>query len=94
MSLDSNINLIHHISVAMLVWLKSRSDLQKTSVPVVVALLALSCYRPLIVEILLQAVGLGAWVLLMAKASFTTVTALISLQMYLSIPSQGKNSYY
>jgi len=70
------------------------SDLQKTSIPIVITLFALSCYRPLIVEILLQAVGLGSWVLLLVKAGFTSVTALISLQMYLSIPSQGNNSYF
>lgn len=94
MSFDSNISLIHHISVAMLVWLYSRSDLQKSSLPIVVTLLGLACYRPLIVEILMQAVGLGSWMLLLAKAGFTSVVALISLQMYLSIPSQGSNSYY
>ncbi|KAK3801187.1 hypothetical protein RRG08_028197 [Elysia crispata] len=94
MSFDSNISLIHHISVAMLVWLYSRSDLQKTSLPIVLTLLGLACYRPLIVEILMQAVGLGSWMLLLAKAGFTSVVALISLQMYLSIPSQGTNSYY
>ncbi|XP_059151934.1 BOS complex subunit TMEM147-like [Physella acuta] len=94
MSFDSNISLIHHISVAMLVWMYSRSDLQKSSLPVVVTLLGLACYRPLIVEILMQAVGLGSWMLLLAKAGFTSIVALISLQMYLSIPSQGSNSYY
>ncbi|BFZ25588.1 hypothetical protein BsWGS_28627 [Bradybaena similaris] len=94
MSFDSNISLIHHISVAMLVWLYSRSDLQKSSLPVVISLLALACYRPLIVEILTQAVGLGSWMLLLMKAGFTSLVALISLQMYLSIPSQGTNSYY
>uniref|UniRef100_A0A0B7AZ73 BOS complex subunit TMEM147 n=1 Tax=Arion vulgaris TaxID=1028688 RepID=A0A0B7AZ73_9EUPU len=94
MSFDSNISLIHHISVAMLVWLYSRSDLQKSSLPIVIALLALACYRPLIVEILMQAVGLGSWMLLLTKAGFTSLVAMISLQMYLSIPSQGTNSYY
>jgi len=94
MSFDSNISLIHHISVAMLVWLYFRSDLQKSSVPVVIALLALACYRPLIVEILTKAVGLGSWVLLVAKAGFTSSVGLIALQMYLSIPSQGNNSRF
>ncbi|KAI8775452.1 transmembrane protein 147 [Biomphalaria glabrata] len=91
MSLDSNISLISHISVAMLVWLYSRSDLQKSSLPIVITLLALSCYRPLIVEYnSVQAVGLGSWMLLLAKASFTSVVALISLQMYLQHSFPGK----
>jgi len=41
---------LHHITTATLVWLYSRTDLNKMFLPVVVALLAFSCYRPLIIE--------------------------------------------
>ncbi len=41
---------VQHIATAALVWLYSRTDLNKTFLPVVVMLLALSSYRPLIVE--------------------------------------------
>ncbi|KAL8625324.1 hypothetical protein ACOMHN_044467 [Nucella lapillus] len=94
MSLDSNVSLIHHISTAMLVWLYGRSDLQKSLLPVVLFLLCLACYRPLIVEILIHAVGLGSWMLLMAKAAFTSCVAMVALQMYLGIPSQLANSHF
>ncbi|XP_069115057.1 BOS complex subunit TMEM147-like [Argopecten irradians] len=94
MSFESNINLVHHISTAMLVWLRSRSDLQRSFVPVVLTLLALSCYRPLIVEILIHAVGLGSWTLLLAKAMFTGCVAVIGLQLCLSLTVHATNSYY
>ncbi|KAL5019636.1 hypothetical protein ScPMuIL_002528 [Solemya velum] len=94
MSFDSNISLVHHISVAMLVWLYSRSDLHKSFIPIVMTLLALSCYRPVIVEILIHALGFGSWTLLLSKALFTVCTGLIALQLYLGMSSQNANSYY
>ncbi|XP_013388016.1 transmembrane protein 147 [Lingula anatina] len=94
MSFDSNISLVQHITTAALVWLYSRNDLNKAHVPVVMLLLALSCYKPLIVEILIHAVGLGSWTLLLAKVLFTSCVGVIALQVYLGL-SQGTytNSY-
>lgn len=93
MSFDSNVSLVQHITTAALVWLYSRHDLHKTLLPVVITLLALSCYRPLIVEILIHAVGLGSWTLLLAKAMFTSCIGVIALQLYLGL-TQDINSYY
>lgn len=93
MSFDSNVSLIQHIATAVLVWLYSRHDLQKSLLPVVVTLLALSCYRPLIVEILIHAVGFGSWTLLFAKAFFTGCVAVVALQVYLGL-TQDVNSHY
>lgn len=94
MSFDSNVSLIQHISTALLVWLWSRSDLRKTLFPVVFLLLVLSCFRPLIVEILIHACQLGSWTLLFSKALFTLCTSVIALQMYLGMYRQTSNSYY
>lgn len=94
MSFESNINLLHHIITAMLVWLRSRSDLQKSFFPIVMTLLALNCYRPVIVEILIHAGGLGSWPLLLAKALFTTCVGFAALQIFLSLAVQTANSYY
>merc|ERR1719419_1582343 len=93
MSFDSNVSLVHHLSLATLVWLYSRNDLQRSAVPVVITLLALSCYRPLIVEILIHAVGLGSWTLLLCKAVFSGGVAMLALQLYLGL-AQDINSYY
>ncbi|CAH1796762.1 unnamed protein product, partial [Owenia fusiformis] len=92
MSFDSNISLVQHITTAALVWLYSRHDLNKSFTPIVVTLLALSCYKPLIVEILIHAVGLGSWTLLFAKFLFTGILGTIAVQLYFSL-SQETNSY-
>lgn len=94
MCFESNINLVHHITTAMLVWLRSRHDLQKSFIPIVMTLLALSCYRPLIVEILIHALGLGSWTLLTAKALFTTTVSVVGLQIFLGLSVQTANNHY
>lgn len=92
MSLDSNISLVHHITVATLVWLWSRNDLNKSLLPVVVLALGLSCYRPVIVEVLVHAVGLGSWLLLLCKAIFTLLISSVAMQLYLGL-TQTVNSH-
>jgi len=95
MSLDSNISLIQHISTAALIWLYSRKDLNKASVPVVILLLALSCYRPLIVEVLIRTIGFGSWTVLLLKALYTSVISLLALQMFVGLTAgKDANSYY
>ena len=42
---------VHHIVTATLVWLYGRTDLNRVFLPVVITLLAFSCYRPLIIEL-------------------------------------------
>ncbi|XP_038065486.1 transmembrane protein 147-like [Patiria miniata] len=93
MSLESNVNLIQHLATAVLVWLWSRHDLNKSLRPIVVVLLFLSCYKPLIVEILIHAVGLGSWVLLLAKFFFTSCVGLVALQLYVGLTSGTANHF-
>ncbi|CAN7950305.1 unnamed protein product, partial [Ixodes pacificus] len=50
LSFDSNISLVNHITTATLVWLWNRNDLRKVHLPVVTVLLAITCYRSLILE--------------------------------------------
>ncbi|KAH9368887.1 hypothetical protein HPB48_004386 [Haemaphysalis longicornis] len=50
LSFDSNISLVNHISTATLVWLWNRHDLRKVHLPVVTVLLAITCYRSLLLE--------------------------------------------
>ncbi|XP_076310291.1 BOS complex subunit TMEM147 isoform X2 [Tachypleus tridentatus] len=92
MSFDSNISLVHHIATATLVWLWTRHDLRKTHLPVVTLLLALSCYRPLIVELFVHTFGVGSWIILLIKASGAVAMGLIALHIYLSL-AQSLNSY-
>lgn len=93
MSLESNINLIQHVATATLVWLWSRHDLNKSLQPVVMVLLALSCYKPLVLEVLVSATGLGSWVLLFSKALFTGCVGIIALQLYVGLTATSSNHY-
>ncbi|KFM62406.1 Transmembrane protein 147, partial [Stegodyphus mimosarum] len=92
MSFDSNICLVHHITTATLVWLWSRHDLRKTHLPIVMVLLAVGCYRPLIIELLMSVLGLGAWTILAVKAVSAVSIAFVSMHIYFSL-TQGLNSY-
>ncbi|KAI8484727.1 PREDICTED: transmembrane protein 147-like [Branchiostoma belcheri] len=94
MSLESNINLVQHIAAAVLVWLWSRHDFNRSLLPVVGTLLGLSVYRPLIVEILIHAVGLGSWTLLLAKALFTGAVGLVTLQLYVGLVHSIPSNHY
>ncbi|CAF4131974.1 unnamed protein product [Rotaria magnacalcarata] len=89
MSLDSNVALVHHLSVAMLIWLRTRNDLSKSYIPLINVLLILCCYRPLILEVLVHAFGLGTWIHLLSRFLFTILVGLPTLQLYLSLPNNN-----
>ncbi|UYV62928.1 TMEM147 [Cordylochernes scorpioides] len=84
MSFDSNINLIHHISTAMLVWLWGRYDLRKSHRAVVTCLLFIACFRPLIIDITTLSTAMGPWSLLLAKLVVTSLVGLVAMHMYLT----------
>lgn len=92
MSFDSNISLVHHITTATLVWLRSRHDLRKTHLPVVMILLAVGCCRPLIVDLFTVALGLGPWTVLLIKAFGALSIGLVAMHIYFSL-TQSLNSY-
>ncbi|XP_071959629.1 BOS complex subunit TMEM147-like [Antedon mediterranea] len=94
MSFDSNINLIQHISTAILVWLWSRSDLNKSVRPAVLTLLCIVCYKPVIVEVLVFATGLGPWTLLLVKALFTICMGLVTIKFYIGLTQSPVNSHH
>lgn len=85
MSLDSNIRLVQHITTAMLVWIWSRHDLKKTLFPVVIAMLAIGCYKPLILIAFAEILAIKSWTLLAVDAFMTLAVALTSLQFYVSL---------
>ncbi|CAF3241400.1 unnamed protein product [Rotaria socialis] len=73
----------------MLIWLRTRNDLNKSYIPLINVLLLLCCYRPLILEVLVHGFGLGAWVHLLSKFLFTASVGLPTLQLYLSLPNNN-----
>jgi len=82
LSLDSNINLVHHIIVATLVWLWTRNDLQKSLTPIIMVLLVVSCYKPLLTDMLTRFAGVGSWTILIFRAVITILTGLATVQLY------------
>ncbi|XP_017878003.1 transmembrane protein 147 [Ceratina calcarata] len=81
-SLESNINLVQHVTTATLVWLWSRHDLKRSFVPVVVGMLILTIYRPLILDFLIVFFLTGPWSTLIVKAVTTFVMGVATLYMY------------
>ncbi|CAL7934365.1 unnamed protein product [Xylocopa violacea] len=81
-SLESNINLVQHITTATLVWLWSRHDLKRSLVPVVVSMLILTVYRSLILDFLVVFFLTGPWSTLIVKAITTFIMGITTLYMY------------
>ncbi|XP_062499456.1 BOS complex subunit TMEM147-like [Corticium candelabrum] len=52
MSFDANICLVHYLTVAALLWVLTRPDLNKAFRPAVVGLLLITCYKPVILRLL------------------------------------------
>lgn len=73
---------VQHITTATLVWLWSRHDLHKSLLPVVLSLLGICIYKPLILEFLITAAGVGPWVSLLVRAIFTLGLGATTLQIY------------
>jgi len=91
MSFDANVSLVQHISTAALVWLWSRTDLQKSFLPIVMVFMAVTCYRPLLIEVLSHVFGIQSWSLLLLKTTFTSCIGLVALQLYLTLTT-GKQT--
>lgn len=85
-SLDANISLVHHLNLALLVWLWWRTDLAAAVRPIVAVLIAGCVYRPLLpqlLSILLGARPIG-FALLAACATPTVCTALIASNIFIT----------
>jgi len=85
--LESNINLMHYIMTAALVWLWSRHDLSKlpskfSPFAVVTILLLLSVYRTVVIDSLATWLLVDPWSIIAIKGVYTVVLGLIMLKYY------------
>ncbi|XP_011562658.3 transmembrane protein 147 [Plutella xylostella] len=87
-SAASSVALAQHAATAALVWLWSRSDLPRAHAPLVLALLALTPYRPLLEEAVSSLLSLGAWAALGLRASLAAGAGLAALGMYAVLAQQ------
>lgn len=85
-SLDANISLVHHLNLALLVWLWWRADLAPPVRPVAAVLLAGCVYRPLLPQVLALLLGSRptGFTLLAASATPTLCTALIASHIFIT----------
>jgi len=83
-SFDTNINLVLYLTIAALIWLFSRTDLQKVYVPVVVILLGLCSYRPLVLEVVSYMFGLSSLSLLVFNVVYTVGIGGLALLIYVN----------
>jgi len=81
-SFDANISLVLYLTVAALIWLWSRTDLERLYTPVVVILLALCSYRPLVMELVSYVFGVTSWSLLLVKAVYTCGLGSLAFHIY------------
>ncbi|XP_050298656.1 transmembrane protein 147 [Anthonomus grandis grandis] len=80
--LESNVLLVQHIATATLVWLWSRHNLNKNLKTLITVLLILSCYKPLLLETLIQVLKISPWLGLVVKGVFTLIYATFTLTIY------------
>jgi len=82
LAVDSNITLAHVMSMAALVWIWTRTDLNQNLYPLVSMSLVLCVFRDLIIQLLTQSLVLSPWFTLLFKGISTVFMGLFSLQIY------------
>jgi uncharacterized membrane protein len=80
-------SLLHHITLAALVWLWTRREIQKSVVPVLLIVGLVCSYKGLILDLLVHNFALGTWTALVYKAVSTFGLSLVTLQMYVGMTS-------
>ncbi|XP_038669397.1 BOS complex subunit TMEM147 [Scyliorhinus torazame] len=85
MSFDSNISLVHYITMAGLVWMFSRYDLPRHYRLPIAVLLGLSVYKAFLMESFVHVLLLGSWTALLIKAMVTGAISLSSLILYINL---------
>merc|ERR1719312_2290428 len=91
-SFEANISLVHFITIATLVWLwgKRNSTSGAGLTGVLVLVLAVACYKGVILGAASSVMQLGSWATLLQDALVSCCLGLVSLQLYLGVTSQDK----
>lgn len=91
-SLDANISLVHCITLAALVWIWSRKESSAAATStgaagVLMLVIALACYKGVIVAAVGQFLQLGSWATLLQDVLVTACLGLVTLQIYIGVTS-------
>merc|ERR1712179_71315 len=89
-SLDANISLVHYLTVACLIWLWIKRDVNKKVLPIIVFLIGISSYKTLMLDSMVTAFALGPWMALFYKTIMTLCLGVITLQLYIGITAHEK----
>ncbi|TRY78691.1 hypothetical protein TCAL_04238 [Tigriopus californicus] len=81
-SIDSNISLVHYLTLACLVWLAVRRDANPALNPVLAILIGMSTYKTLLLDSFIHMFGIGVWTALLYKALISMALGLVSLQLF------------
>merc|ERR1719510_475003 len=96
-SFDANINLVHYLTLACLIWLWMRREVSgfgnntrssgmfQHLIPLVILLTLLCSYKTLLLDLSTNAFDFGDWTSLFLKAFLTTIFGLITLQIYVGV---------
>jgi len=92
-ALESNIDLVFYLSMATLVWLFNRVDLNVSTRRLVYALLAFCIFHSFIYEVLYYKFLIRSWQFLITKAVLTGALGVLTTMSYSGIYiSQNKNN--
>merc|ERR1719481_2287207 len=92
-SFEANISLLHFISLSTLVWMwtKRQSGQSQGGLTTVLSLvLAITCYKGVILGGAAHVMQLGSWATLLQDGFVSCCLGLVSLQLYLGVTSQDK----
>jgi len=94
-SLDSNVNLVHYLTLAALVWLWMRRDMVRQQpqasgsvaniAPLLLVMIAVCSYKTLLLDTSTLVFELGSWASLGIKAFATLLLGSITMQIYAGI---------
>jgi len=91
-SLESNFNLVHYMSIATLVWLWNRYDVPQTARNAGMVLLVYAAYRNFIFEVLVNVIQLSSWYLLGVKMLLTADIGISAVLLYGTLSHRENSS--
>ncbi len=91
-SFESNLSLVHFLTLSCLVWLAMRKDLGRSSVvaPLIAAVGLVACYKNLLLDALVPVFGFAAVPALAVKAAITLLVGFVTMQVYAVVTVNDK----
>jgi len=85
LSFEANISLAHHVIMAMLIWMWTRNNLEKSVLPLIVSLLLLCSSKQTLLELVGTMFHFTSFGLLGISFGLTAVIGLLSTYLYINL---------